>query len=129
MRGRVAAFQEQSWSDHLATLGLATTLTLILVLQGLTEQARTLGEDTVTRSRRRLGADHFTTLFACAMLAFANAQNGDAEQGRDLGEDTRERGRNSLGPDHPITLGRGGDHLTGPAGRHGAGPHPGRGHR
>jgi transcriptional activator/tetratricopeptide repeat protein len=90
--------------DHLTTLGLNATLTLILVLQGLTEQARTLGEDTVTRSRRRLGADHFITLLACATLALANARNGDAEQGRALGEETMERARNSLGPDHPMTL-------------------------
>jgi len=90
--------------DHLATLGLATILTLILVLQGSTGQARTLGEDTVTRSRRRPGADHFITLNACAVLAFANARNGDAEEGRALGEDTMERGRNSLGADHPVTL-------------------------
>ncbi len=90
--------------DHLATLGLAATLTLVLVLQGLTQQARALGEETVARSRRWLGADHFTTLLACAMLALADAQNGDAEQGRALGEDTMERARTTLGPDHPFTL-------------------------
>jgi len=90
--------------DHLATLGLAATLTLISVLQGLPERARDLGEDTVTRSRTRLGANHFTTLFASAMLALAQAHNGDAEQARDLGEDTQERAGATLGPDHPTTL-------------------------
>ena len=76
----------------------------VWVLQGSTEEARALGEDTVTRSRRRLGADHFLTLFACAMLALANARDGDAEQGCALGEDTMQRARNSLGPDHLFTL-------------------------
>ena len=42
------------------------------------ERALALGEETVTLSRRRLGADALTTLNACAILAFANAQDGDA---------------------------------------------------
>jgi len=84
--------------DHSATLGLAATLTLILVLQNLTEQARALGEETVARARRRLEG-HTRTRAEFARLG---------------------------PPDHP-ECGCSGGHLAGPAGRRGTGQHPGRG--
>jgi DNA-binding SARP family transcriptional activator len=90
--------------DHPTTLGLAETLTMILALEGCTEQARDLGLDTVDRSRKLLGPDHITTLASCAIVAFALTLQGDADQARTLGQDTLDRSRDRLGPDHLITL-------------------------
>jgi tetratricopeptide repeat protein len=49
--------------DHPTTLRAATALTVALVQLGEAEQARTLGEDTLRRSRRVLGPDHPITQY------------------------------------------------------------------
>jgi hypothetical protein len=43
--------------DHLITIFSATDLTFVLAWSGEEPQARALGEDTLQRSRRTLGAD------------------------------------------------------------------------
>ena len=71
---------------------------------GDAEPARALGEDTVERCRRVLGADHLITLLTAAALTAALSRLGEAEPARALGQDTLRRCRRVLGPDHPVTL-------------------------
>jgi ornithine cyclodeaminase/alanine dehydrogenase-like protein (mu-crystallin family) len=71
---------------------------------GQYEQARQLGEDTLTRMRRVLGDDHPHTLESAGSLAVALREVGQYEQARQLGEDTLARTRRVLGDDHPHTL-------------------------
>ena len=78
-------------------------MTLVRVSVGEAEAARTLGEDTLQRSRRTLGPDHLTTLWAAAALALAQTQVGETEAAGALREDTWQRCRRTLGPDNPIT--------------------------
>ncbi|MGV9249791.1 tetratricopeptide repeat protein, partial [Streptomyces sp. NPDC003710] len=71
---------------------------------GQSEEARTLGEDTLTRRRRVLGEDHPDTLITASNLAVRLAALGQSEEARTLGEDTLTRRRRVLGEDHPDTL-------------------------
>ena len=67
------------------------------------QQARTLDEDTLTRSRRVLGDDHPDTLTSANNLARDLSALGDYQQARTLDEDTLTRRRRVLGDDHPAT--------------------------
>ncbi|MFD4746998.1 tetratricopeptide repeat protein, partial [Streptomyces rubiginosohelvolus] len=71
---------------------------------GRTEEARDLGEDTLSRQRRVLGEDHPDTLGTASNLAINLSAVGLMEEARDLGEDTLARRRRVLGEDHPDTL-------------------------
>ncbi len=90
--------------DHPSTLELANHLTLVLRELGQYEQARQLGEDTLTRLHRILGDDHPHTLIATSILAVALRGLGQYERARQLGEDTLARMRRVLGEDHAFTL-------------------------
>ncbi len=68
------------------------------------QQARTLDEDTLARSRRVLGEDHPDTLTSANNLARDLSELGDYQQARTLDEDTLARRRRVLGEDHPDTL-------------------------
>jgi hypothetical protein len=71
---------------------------------GQYQQARQLGEDTLTRCRRVLGDDHPDTLRSAFILATTLQGLGQYQQARQLGEDTLVRWRRVLGDDHPDTL-------------------------
>ena len=76
----------------------------ILYELGDYQQARTLDEDTLARSRRVLGEDHRDTLASASNLAVDLSALGDYEQARTLDEDTLARSRRVLGrgpPRHP----------------------------
>jgi tetratricopeptide (TPR) repeat protein len=90
--------------DHPDTLESANYLTLVLRELGQYEQARQLGEDTLTRYRRVHGDDHPFTLITTSILAVALRGLGQYERARQLGEDALTRLRRVLGDDHAFTL-------------------------
>jgi len=90
--------------DYPDTLETASNLTFDLFVLGQWEQARQLGEDTLTRCRRVLGDDHPDTLRSATILTANLRDLGYHEQARELGEDTLTRCRRALGNDHPRTL-------------------------
>jgi tetratricopeptide (TPR) repeat protein len=90
--------------DHPDTLESATSLALDLWALGHYEQARELGQDTLTRMRRVLGDDHPHTLDLADNVATNLWALGHYEQARQLGQDTLTRMRRVLGDDHPHTL-------------------------
>ncbi|MGH3427632.1 MAG: tetratricopeptide repeat protein, partial [Mycobacteriales bacterium] len=63
-----------------------------------------LGEDTLTRAHRVLGADHPYTLLSASRLALMLCELGEDQRARRLGEDALTRCRRVLGEDHPYTL-------------------------
>ncbi|MGB8200056.1 MAG: tetratricopeptide repeat protein, partial [Pseudonocardiaceae bacterium] len=68
--------------DHPQTLRSAHDLATTLASLGEHEQARQLGEDTLTRQRRVLGDDHPQTLRSAHDLATTLASLGEHEQAR-----------------------------------------------
>jgi hypothetical protein len=90
--------------DHPDTLTSASNLATDLWALGHYEQARRLGEDTLTRMRRVLGDDHPHTLSAAVSLAPYLGYLGQYEQARRLSEDTLTRCHRVMGDNHPYTL-------------------------
>jgi hypothetical protein len=98
----------QSWRDRFGpddqhALRATHTLVLVLTLIGPYGQARQIGEDTLTRSRRILGDDHPRTLTAAHVLANCLRAMGELVQARQLNEDTLARRRRVSGVDHAAT--------------------------
>jgi tetratricopeptide (TPR) repeat protein len=86
------------------TLESADSLSYNLRELGQYEQARQLGEDTLTRSRRVLGDDHPHTLHAAHHLAIYLWDLGQYEPARHLAMDALTRCRRVLGNNHPFTV-------------------------
>ncbi|GAA3071330.1 hypothetical protein GCM10010448_62680 [Streptomyces glomeratus] len=61
----------------------ASNLAVRLAVLGRTEEARTLGEDTLTRRRRVLGEDHPDTLATASNLAIDLAALGQLDAARE----------------------------------------------
>ena len=59
----------------------ASNLAVRLAVLGRTEEARTLGEDTLTRRRRALGEDHPATLTTARFLEQLDAAREDPDTG------------------------------------------------
>jgi hypothetical protein len=78
-------------------------LVRLLTDVGPYDRARHLGEDTLARLRRTLGADHEDTLLAAHLLANCLHHMGAFMQARDLNEDTLARRRRVLGHNHLST--------------------------
>jgi tetratricopeptide (TPR) repeat protein len=91
-------------AGHPRALTSAANLATILRALGDHQQARTLNEDTLTRSRSILGDNHPSTLISANNLAYNLYALGDYQQARALNEDTLTRRRSILGDNHPDTL-------------------------
>lgn len=90
--------------DHPDTLTAATNLAVDLRALGHYQEARTLDQDTLRRSRRVRGGDHPDTLTAAMNLADDMRALGRHQQARNLDHGTLTRSRRILGEDHPSTL-------------------------
>lgn len=93
-------WREKRGPDDQHTLRITHCLVRSLVDLGGYNQARRLGEDTVSRSRRVLGDNHPDTLLGAHTLGTCLHELGEFEQARALNEDTLARRSEALGSDH-----------------------------
>jgi tetratricopeptide repeat protein len=76
----------------------------VLAADGHTDEARSLGQQTLERSRRLRGENHPDTLACAANVALDLDAAGDAVRASTLHKETLERLRRQLGSDHPDTI-------------------------
>jgi TIR domain/Tetratricopeptide repeat/NB-ARC domain len=93
-------WREQLGPDDPHALRIAYILVRFLIDVGPYNQARQLGDDTLTRCRRVLGEDHPDTLYAAHYFADCLHEVGAFEQARQLNVDTLARRRRVLGDGH-----------------------------
>jgi tetratricopeptide (TPR) repeat protein len=91
-------------SDDRQTLRIAKVLVSTHRLSGHLDQARQLGEDILSTSRRLYGADDLDTLDIANNLALVLHTLGDYQSARGLNEHTLRHLRRAQGDDHPTTL-------------------------
>ncbi|MFD0201647.1 MULTISPECIES: FxSxx-COOH system tetratricopeptide repeat protein [Saccharothrix] len=90
--------------DHADTLAAALARSIELRHLGRLEQAKQLGQDSLTRYERTLGPTHPHTLSAAVNVAILRRLMGDAEGALELDKTTLASFRTRLGGDHPSTL-------------------------
>jgi hypothetical protein len=71
---------------------------------GHPQEARRLGEDTLSRLTTLLGATHSHTLGCAANLALDLIATGDADEGKALQAETLRLLQDTYGPEFPDTL-------------------------
>jgi hypothetical protein len=94
----------QDGADSPRALTAARTLTSVLNATRDYAEAKQLGKETLSRSRRIFGEDHPDTLRTAISVALSLRELGDTQESQELNEDTFARSRRSLGEDHPLTL-------------------------
>lgn len=90
--------------DHRQTLRIANTLASTRRVAGHLDQARQLGEDILSRSRRLYGDDDPDALDIANNLALVLHELGDYHAARELNEHTLRHLRQVRGGDHLTTL-------------------------
>jgi hypothetical protein len=105
----LAARIHQLWRERLGpgdrkTLRIASALVSAHRLAGNLDQARQLGEDSLSRSRRLYSDGDPDTLAIANNLAIDLHNLGDYHAARELNEQTLQHLRQVLGDNHPLTL-------------------------
>ncbi|CAM3658813.1 hypothetical protein KIPE111705_19305 [Kibdelosporangium persicum] len=109
----IAANLVDRWQDNTRhSLIAARWLARATRQAGLFEEARSIGEAAVARSREHLGADHEDTVLSARFLAEDLCAAGDFAAARTWSKDAWQCARDSFGDDDPDTLAAAGVHAS-----------------